>query len=102
MARIVLLGLIAVAAVGAVELGRWLVRRGWGHFALLGLVPVAVWVLELLQPGSQWGLGALVEQPVGWALEGAILGLFVLPVLIGYALGLIWGFVGRRREAKDD
>ena len=98
MARILLLGLIAVAAVGALELGRWLVRRGYGVIAVLGLLPVGLWIAELVTPGNQFGLGAIVETPVDWALEGALVGCFVLPVMIGYAAGLVWGFVGRKAD----
>ncbi|MEL7344886.1 MAG: hypothetical protein AAFN59_08495 [Pseudomonadota bacterium] len=102
MARILLLGLLAAAAVGAGELARWLVLRGWGGWALFGLLPVGLWILEILYPGNQFGLGPLVETRADWALEGAIVGFFVLPVMVGYAIGLVIGFVGRRRMGSDE
>ena len=97
MARIFLLGLIAVATIGALELGRRLVEQGRELWAMIGLIPIGIWVLELLAPGSQLGLGPLVETRVDWALEGALLGLFVLPVLIGYVAGLVWGLIARNQ-----
>jgi len=100
MARIVFLLLIVGATIGALELGRWLVGKGYGLWALVGLLPVAAWVAELLAPGNQFGLGPLVEMPIDWALEGALVGFFVLPVMIGYAAGLVWGYV--RARADDE
>ena len=98
MARILLLGLIAVACIGALELGRRLVEQGRELWAMIGLVPIGIWILELLAPGSQLGLGPFVETRVDWALEGALLGFFVLPVLIGSVAGIIWGLVARRKS----
>ena len=98
MARIVFLLLIAIATLGAVELGRWLARRGWGGWGLLGLLPIGLWTAELFVPGNQFGFGALVETPVDWALEGALVGFFVLPIMAGYALGLLWGYLARRKD----
>lgn len=97
MARILFLLLIAVAAIGALEIGRRLIDRGRTLWAVVGLIPVGLWALELLAPGSQFGLGALVETQVDWALEGALLGLFVLPILIGFVAGVVWGLIARNR-----
>lgn len=92
--------LVVGLVVGALFLARFLARtRRWVWGVIFGAV-LGLLALELQRPGIQWGIGVMFGPPGEWAALGeAILFVsLVLPVMIGYAIGLILGFLSRRAD----